>query len=114
MTDIFHRLGACPLCGRKLHADRVRIIRETARTIFAGAECATCFASLLFMVIRVAFNQVGARENRAELTGFATMIGMVSDLTPSDARTLCVSRPLTADDVLALHRHFIRKGASMV
>lgn len=109
MTDLFHHLGACPLCGRKLRADRVRVIRETARTIFAGAECATCSASLLLAVIRVALNQAGIRENREGVTGFATVIGMISDLTPSDARALCSAKPLMADDVLVLHRYLSKK-----
>lgn len=114
MADIFQHLGACPLCGRKLRADHVRVIRETARTVFAGAECPTCSASLLLAAIRVGLHQAGGRETRENAAPFATMIGMISDLTPSDARTLGTAKPLTADDVLALHRYLSKKGSSAI
>lgn len=108
MGDIFQHLGVCPLCSRKLRADRAQVIRETARMVFAGAECAICSASLLLAVIRVAFNQAGGRENREGAVGFVTVIGMVSDLTSSDARALCAAKPLMADDVLALHSYLAK------
>jgi hypothetical protein len=114
MTDLFQHLGACPLCSKKLTRDRVRVIRETARAVFAEAECATCAGSLLFAVIRSAFHQAGALESLEGAAGFTTMIGMISDLTLSDAKALAQAKPLRADDVLMLHRYLLKKEAPTI
>ncbi len=59
------------------------------------AECGKCKSSVILFVT-------------GKVRGIVTTVGMLTDLTHEDLALLKLRAPLTADDVLEVHRHLER------
>lgn len=112
MSDFLNYLGSCPLCHRRLRAERATVIEETSQRALLEADCASCAASLLLTVMRT-----DAGLDTAFLPGdfhrdaaLVTTVGMVTDLTAGDAKKILRQPAITVDDVLELHDYLKKRN----
>jgi len=83
----------CPLCGFRYNLERIKVIPGgigKAGAVRVHTDCGECASSLLF-----------ALDVRG---GEVMLCGIVTDLTYDDAFKFQNRQPLSADDVLNLHR----------
>lgn len=123
MSDLLHYLGNCPLCNRRLRAERATVIERAHGLVMASVDCQNCWASLVLTIISSRhFPLPEARKTLASLgrtfvdtlelseeNDVVTLLGMVTDLTASDAKKLSREPRLTFDDVLELHEYFAKQ-----
>jgi hypothetical protein len=82
-------VSSCPLCTGEYASDGIQVLKDECDAQLLHLTCATCKGAMLALVV----------ETHIGLSS----IGMLTDLTQSDASRMCDKEPLTEDDVLAVH-----------
>ena len=84
-------LGNCPVCDKKFNSSGVLLLDkfEGMQTVYI--ECRKCYSSVVLGVAR-------------NIPGVVTTIGMLTDMTREDITRLGGMKPISADDVLAIHK----------
>jgi len=84
-------LGRCPICDRKFSSRRALLLDkyEGMQTVYI--ECRKCGSSVVLGVAR-------------NIPGIVTTIGMLTDMTREDIERISNMKPITADDVLEMHK----------
>ncbi len=85
-------LGSCPICSEKFNASRALLLDrlEDMQTLYI--QCRHCFSSVV----------IGVSKN---IPGVVTTVGMLTDMTSGDISRLGRLQPLSADDVLEMHKY---------
>jgi hypothetical protein len=86
----------CPICGFKYNLNNTRVIESSQDEVFGEArilihsDCQKCKSSVMFNV---------------EIRGPEVFsVGMVTDLTGTDSSKFQNRAPLTANDVIGIHK----------
>ncbi|OGE88722.1 MAG: hypothetical protein A2722_02350 [Candidatus Doudnabacteria bacterium RIFCSPHIGHO2_01_FULL_50_11] len=87
----------CPICGSRYQPEKTRLV-DSARpntgeeqTVVIHSDCTNCRSSVIFNVAL----------SGSELFS----LGVVSDLSASDAITFRRQKPLSEDDIMKLHSY---------
>ncbi|MDP3794642.1 MAG: hypothetical protein Q8R13_01795 [bacterium] len=101
-------ISSCPLCNRKLRPADASIIAQTAQGALVSAVCRNCSTSLLLAVMGNTTDEHPWKErSRASMV---TLVGIVTDLTSSDARRFLHRKSLGVGDVLSIHQRWRRQS----
>ena len=82
----------CPLCSYQYNLERISVVPQNLRKnreVVVHTNCGSCECSLLF-----------ALDIRG---GEVFLVGVVTDLTPTDAEKFFTMTPIGADDILDWH-----------
>ena len=85
-------LGNCPVCSAKFSSSKSSQIGEFegVRTLYV--ECKKCSSSVVLGIVK-------------NMPGVITTVGMLTDMKREDIERLDHMRPITADDVLEMHKY---------
>lgn len=87
----FKYLGSCPVCGEAFTARGSSVISRKNDMTNVYAQCSDCKSSVSLYVIKSAM-------------GFVTTIGTLTDMTKKDLMRYDDLKPISADDILELHK----------
>lgn len=87
----FKYLGSCPVCGEAFTARNASVISRKEDLTNVYAQCRECKSSVCLYVIK-------------SVMGFVTTIGTLTDMTKKDLVRYEKLSPISADDVLELHK----------
>ena len=79
----------CPVCETRYNPMEARLLGERGDTHLLHVQCRKCQHSILALVL---VNQVGASS-----------VGLLTDLSYEDVLRVKVERPISVDDVIAVH-----------
>lgn len=82
--------GRCPECDAVFSAAQVALIKRRVTDIEAHARCLSCRISLIVKIFFLA-------------DGAVTSVGMVTDLTPADAKYFADMSPVSAEEVVEIY-----------
>lgn len=85
-------LGNCPVCRKKFDSNDVTPIDKEGSIDTLYAECKKCKSSVVLGVLKAT-------------PGLVTTVGMLTDMKLEDIDKMASMSPLTADDVLEVHRY---------
>ena len=85
-------LGNCPICNTKFRPHKASSIDKMGNTEIVYAECPKCASSVI----------LGISKNAP---GLVTTVGMLTDMNREDIDRIRDLPPLTADDVLEVHKY---------
>ncbi|MEX0870001.1 MAG: hypothetical protein WDZ39_01055 [Candidatus Spechtbacterales bacterium] len=87
----FKYLGNCSVCGTSFETRKTTLISRKEGISHVYAQCVECKSSVIIFVIK-------------STAGFVTTVGMLTDMTKQDLDKFKKRKPITADDVLELHK----------
>lgn len=87
----FKYLGNCPMCISKFEPRMATIISRNLNMAHIYAQCTKCKSSVSVIV-------------KKNAVGFVTTVGMLTDMTKDDLQRLKIIKPLSADDVIEIHK----------
>lgn len=87
----FKYVGSCSVCSTAFEARNAHILVRKPDMSHVYAQCFKCKSSAIVYVLKSG-------------TGFITTIGMLTDMTKEDIEKFKKMKPISADDVLELHR----------
>ena len=91
-TDFeFKYIGNCSVCGMPFQARNAHILTRKPELSHVYTQCSECKSSAIVFVLKSA-------------TGFVTTVGMLTDMSKEDIDKFKKMKPITADDVLELHK----------
>jgi len=87
----FKYLGSCPSCETGFGSRNASVIKKKPDMSHIYAQCPNCKSSVSVFVFR-------------SRIGFVTTVGILTDMQKEDILRLKRVRPISADDVLELHK----------
>ncbi|MEX2145190.1 MAG: hypothetical protein WD712_02325 [Candidatus Spechtbacterales bacterium] len=87
----FKYLGSCPSCEAGFGSRDASVINKKSDLSQIYAQCPNCKSSVSVFVFR-------------SNIGFITTVGILTDMQKEDILRLKKAKPITADDVLELHK----------
>lgn len=84
--------GNCPICSKKFSPGLASTLSRMygVRTVYV--ECEKCKSSVVLGIVK-------------NIPGVVTTVGMLTDMTKEDIRRAANMAPITADDVLEMHKY---------
>lgn len=89
-------LGNCPICKKKFNSEKTSLLEEDVGIQTLYVECAECDSSVVLGIMK-------------SIPGIVTTVGMLTDMRREDIERLGNMQPITADDVLEMHRYLENK-----
>lgn len=90
-------LSGCPICGGKLSALEATVLAERDGQEVVHVICRRCGVAVVNLLLH-------------DGMGISTL-GVVTDASAGDLARVRGQGVVTNDDVLAMHRHFVSRGA---
>lgn len=84
-------LGSCSVCEISFQPRSANLISRKDEVTQIYAQCSNCKSSVIIFVLKSAM-------------GFVTTVGMLTDMTKRDLEKFSKTNPITADDILELHK----------
>ena len=92
----FKYLGNCSVCGEAFKPRNAHLLSRDPELSHVYTQCSECKSSSITFVLK-------------STMGFITTIGMLTDMTKSDIERFKGKKPISADDVLELHKSLEEK-----
>lgn len=92
-------ISSCPVCQARYNPIEAKIIAEKNDTHLVYVKCRSCSSAVLAVLF-------------ASSIGMSS-VGVVTDLTSDDVMKFINVKPVSSDDVIALHK-LIRSRASVI
>jgi hypothetical protein len=89
VEDGLRLMRHCPLCETEYKFDQIDLIDEDANAHLVHITCTVCTSKMLAIITMSGFGM--------------SSIGMITDLTASDAGRFQSAEPISADDLLDLY-----------
>lgn len=92
----FKYLGNCSVCGESFQPRNAHLLDRKPDISHVYTQCSKCKSSSITFVLK-------------NTMGFITTIGMLTDMTKGDIEKFKDKKPISADDVLELHKSLENK-----
>jgi len=90
LKEILQHIAICPICGNDYRQNKANLFAQQENVNLAHISCAKSQSNFIAMII---FLGQGVSS-----------VGMVSDLTLSDAERICRLKRITVDELIDFHK----------
>lgn len=90
LKEILRYISVCPVCGHNYNHQKAHLFARQDNVNLAHINCSKCQSNFIAMIIFLAHG--------------VSSVGMVSDLTLTDAEKLCRREKIKVDELIDYHR----------